>query len=64
MNAARTLCANLGLTLATVVDEADRTALKQAATAAGVSWHSHDYAIGLHDDVNEGVWRWDDGTVK
>ena len=61
---ARDLCTDQGLTLATVIDDADKEAFKQTLMDAGQSPSTHAiYVLGLHDHETEGVWKWDDGTV-
>ena len=61
---AKALCTNQGLTLATVIDDADKEAFKQTITDAGLVITGKNYVLGLRDNATEGKWLWDDGTVE
>ena len=63
------MCENKGLTLATIITAEDAQNYKQVLIDQGIFHTNHGiYIIGMHDDsyagTSEGVWRWDDGTVK
>ena len=61
----RTACTNLGSTLATVINDADKESFRDTLINAGITVITDkQYPLGLRDNRTEGVWQWDDGTVK